>query len=268
MEAPADSKLRHWLLVVVAMVIVTAPLLAVRSSAAQMPDPAPGTTVELDLRLLLERARSDNPEVLAQRKRRWMPCASAPSRSAPSGIPRSEPAATTRPSDSSRSASARCPLLESRWNKKCRSPGSSDCEGRSQGARPNARGLFEMPRLDWMARVAVAYFDSRSPIVCLKSCEKVQTVDVIVQQVGTRCSVGAAASSLERGAIVGRSHSNRRSSRARLGWWISSPPSMPSRVFSNFRIREAEESVNYARTQAQLRPLLGESPLGKRLAAP
>jgi outer membrane protein TolC len=35
-----------------------------------------------------------------------------------------------------------------------------------------------------------------------------------------------------------------------------------------YRIREAEEAANYARAQAQMRPLLGESPLGGRVTGP
>lgn len=193
------------------ILIVATIFLVARAAAAQMPAPIAGAPIELDLRLLLERARTDNPEILAAQARldsmRQRPIQERTLPDPTIGL-RYHNETFQQLTLGDREMSFAGVSVE----QEVPFPGKLALRGEiATREAERERAIRDATILDVMARVAVAYFElgvvDRSSTILRES---LQTLDVIVQQAGTRYSVGAAAqqdvlrASLERGAIVER----------------------------------------------------------------
>lgn len=193
------------------ILIVATIFLVARAAAAQMPAPIAGAPVELDLRLLLERARTDNPEILAAQARldsmRQRPIQERTLPDPTIGL-RYHNETFQQLTLGDREMSFAGVSVE----QEVPFPGKLGLRGEiATREAERERAIRDATILDVMARVAVAYFElgvvDRSSTILRES---LQTLDVIVQRAGTRYSVGAAAqqdvlrASLDRGAIVER----------------------------------------------------------------
>lgn len=211
MEVAAQPDPGRWLLLRTGMLLVAMVFLGARAAAAQMPAPIAGAPVELDLRLLLERARTDNPELLAAQARldsmRQRPIQERTLPDPTIGL-RYHNETFRQLTLGDREMSFAGVSVE----QEVPFPGKLGLRGEiATREAERERAIRDATMLDVMARVAVAYFElgvvDRSSTILRES---LQTLDVIVQQAGTRYSVGAAAqqdvlrASLERGAIVER----------------------------------------------------------------
>lgn len=237
MEIAAQPDPGRWLLLRTGIVIVATVFVAARSAPAQMPAPLAGTPVELDLRLLLERARTDNPEILAAQARldsmRQRPIQERTLPDPTIGL-RYHNETFQQLTLGDREMSFAGVSVE----QEVPFPGKLGLRGEiATREAERERAVRDATVLDVMARVAVAYFElgvvDRSSAILRES---LQTLDVIVQQAGTRYSVGAAAqqdvlrASLERGAIVERLTilgSRRAAAQASLNALLDRGPSEP-----------------------------------------
>jgi outer membrane protein TolC len=222
------------------VVIVSATLTAPRSAWGQAPDSAGAVgAVELELRSLLDRARAENPEILAAQARlegslerpiqeRTLPDPTIGVRY------HNETFSDFTIGEREMSFAALSAEQEVPF------PGKLGLRGAiAEREAERERALRDATVLDVLARVAVAYFDlgvvDRSSEILRES---LGAVNVIVQQAGTRYAVGAASqqdvlrSSLERGTIVERLtilESRRAAAQASLNALLDRAPNEPFR---------------------------------------